>query len=135
MSFLDFITPEYDSETDEPKPTKPERGPLPLDLAIDILNNRRRRHVIRIAEKANGTITTDDLAEVLADMENGGRHTSQERKRVYVSLYQTHLPKLDDAGVLVYVDDQEHEFERGAAFEQVYRMLSRVEPLAEEVSE
>jgi hypothetical protein len=31
--------------------------------------------------------------------------TEQERKRVYVSLYQTHIPHLDDAGVIEYNKD------------------------------
>jgi Mg2+/citrate symporter len=46
-----------------------------------------------------------DLAEHIAAIENDTtpeRLTSSERKRVYVGLYQCHLPKMDDAGAIDY---------------------------------
>lgn len=55
------------------------------------------------------TATMNDLAEQVAAWENDAgipELTSQQRKRVYVSLYQTHLPKLADTGLVDYeVDD------------------------------
>lgn len=52
--------------------------------------------------------TMDDLAKQIAAWENQvaiEELTSQQRKRVYVSLYQTHLPKLADTGLIEYDAD------------------------------
>ena len=52
--------------------------------------------------------TPDELAERVAAEENGVPReelSSAQRKRVYVSLYQTHVPKMEDAGLVDY--DQE----------------------------
>jgi hypothetical protein len=53
--------------------------------------------------------TMDELAEQIAAWENEievEELTSQQRKRVYVSLYQTHLPKLAEAGIVDYDVDE-----------------------------
>ena len=79
-----------------------------LDVVFDILSNSRRRLVLSRLKEVGGESTTSDLAEYIAAVENDKPQsdlTSQERKRVYVGIYQTHLPKMDDAGV-VEVDDR-----------------------------
>lgn len=46
-----------------------------------------------------------DIAETVAASEHDTtvkRLTSDERQRVYVALYQSHFPKLDDIGVVRY---------------------------------
>lgn len=45
------------------------------------------------------------LAEAIAAWENDisvEQLTSKQRQRVYIALYQSHLPKLDDYGVIKY---------------------------------
>jgi hypothetical protein len=82
-----------------------ERQQVPLDVAFDMLKNERRRHVLRYLLQNGGTTSLSDLAESLAAIENGKPKkliTSQERKRVYVGLYQCHLPKMDDAEVISF---------------------------------
>jgi len=49
-----------------------------------------------------------ELANELAAWENGvdvDEITERQRKRVYVSLYQTHIPKLEEAGIVSYDAD------------------------------
>lgn len=75
-----------------------------LDVAFGILQNERRRRVLRYL-RDHPTTTQGDLAEHVAAIENGvppGSLTSTQRKRVYVSLYQSHLPKLDDVDAIDY---------------------------------
>jgi hypothetical protein len=75
------------------------------DLVFDILKNRRRRQVLRYLMAIDGAASIGDLAEQLAAWENDvpkGDITYKQRKRVYISLHQTHLPKLDDARVVDY---------------------------------
>jgi uncharacterized protein (DUF779 family) len=75
------------------------------DLVFDILKNRRRRQVLRYLLAIDGSASIGDLAEQLAAWENDvskGDITYKQRKRVYISLHQTHLPKLHDASVVDY---------------------------------
>lgn len=78
---------------------------LPQDTAFDLLSNARRRFVLRRLQASDGPVELSDLAEELAAEENdvpSDELSAQQRKRTYVSLYQTHVPKLDEAGVVDY---------------------------------
>ncbi len=82
---------------------------LSQDLVYDILSSPRRRYVLYYLRKEDGPIELTTLAEHVAAWENDtsvDSLTDQERKRVYVSLYQTHVPKLDDAGIVDYDQDE-----------------------------
>lgn len=79
-----------------------------LDRIFTILKNRRRRLVLEYLRTHEST-TQSDLARHVAAVENGideAAVTSTERKRVYVSLYQAHLPKLDDLGAVSFDRDR-----------------------------
>jgi hypothetical protein len=81
---------------------------LTRDVVFDILSSPRRRYVIYYLQRVDEPIELTRLAEEVAAWENETtveELTSQQRKRVYVSLYQTHVPKLDDANIVDY--DQE----------------------------
>lgn len=78
------------------------------DSAYDLLSNSRRRYVISILRERNEPMRLNDLSRELAAWENDVEPdalTNPQVKRVYVSLYQTHIPKLAEAGVVSY--DQE----------------------------
>ncbi|MFC7134022.1 MULTISPECIES: DUF7344 domain-containing protein [Salinibaculum] len=81
---------------------------LSQDLVYDILSSPRRRYVLYYLRQVDEPIELTALAEQVAAWENEtdpDSLTDQERKRVYVSLYQTHIPKLDDAGIVDYDQD------------------------------
>jgi len=91
-----------ESETDEASDAPPEPS---LDLIFEILKNSRRREVIKYLRERDERVSLSDLAEHVAAVENGittAELSSSQRKRVYVGLYQCHLPKMDDAGVIDY---------------------------------
>jgi DNA-binding transcriptional ArsR family regulator len=93
------------SETTESEEEQVIEESPSLDLIFGILKNGRRRRVIQYLRDAEGEVTLSDLAEHIAAIENDttpAQLTSSERKRVYVGLYQCHLPKMDDAGVVEY---------------------------------
>jgi hypothetical protein len=78
--------------------------PIPVEDAIESISNFRRRQVILLTADA-GSTTADDLAVRIAATENDcstDQLTAQQRKRVYISLIQAHLKKLDRAGVIHY---------------------------------
>jgi hypothetical protein len=87
----------------------PEEDRVHMDQIFGILSNQRRRYVLTYLTMTEGTVTLSDLAERIAAWEcekDIDGLNSQERKRVYVSLYQGHLPKMADAGAIAYDSDR-----------------------------
>lgn len=81
---------------------------LTQDDVFEILSSPRRRYLLYYLRQRKEPVELTQLAEHVAAWENGvdtDDLTTQERKRVYVSLYQTHVPKLDDAGIVDYDPD------------------------------
>ena len=82
---------------------------LSRDTIFSVLSNQRRRYVIHYLKHHRGSVTVRDLSRQTAAWENGvtvEELTYKQRKRVYTSLHQTHLPKLDDSGVIDYDRDR-----------------------------
>lgn len=80
-------------------------GALTDDALYSVVADRRRRNAIHYLKQREEPVSVGELAEQLAAWENDKAIddlTSQERKRVYISLYQSHLPTLDNAGVVEY---------------------------------
>jgi len=84
-------------------------GRVDRETVFSILSNRRRRYVLHVLNGREGPIGLRELSERIAAWENGCRPegvTSKERKRVYAALHQSHLPKMDRAGVVSYDPDR-----------------------------
>jgi len=86
------------------------------EAVFDILKNSRRRATLEyLAQAGDETVPVSVLAEHVATAENETTAeglSAEQRKRVYVSLHQCHLPKLDDLGVIRY-DQEETAVELG----------------------
>ncbi|MGM0398729.1 MAG: DUF7344 domain-containing protein [Halobacteriota archaeon] len=81
---------------------------LSQDEAFDLLSSPRRRYVIHYLRRSGEPVELGNLADEVAAWENETpveELTSQQRKRVYVSLYQTHIPKLEEFGIVEYDGD------------------------------
>jgi len=81
------------------------RTELSLDTIFGALKNARRRYVLTYLDRSDGPVEIGELAERIAADENDksvSEITYSERKRVYVALYQCHLPRLDDVGLVSY---------------------------------
>lgn len=79
-----------------------------LDRIFALLKNHRRRLVLEYLRTHEST-TQSELARHVAAVENGvdeGAVTSTQRKRVYVSLYQAHLPRLDEFDAVSFDRDR-----------------------------
>jgi hypothetical protein len=79
------------------------------DELFQILSNSRRRHIIYYLSEADEPLSLKRLATMIAAAESDtpeSEITSEERQRVYISLYQTHLPKLEETGVVTYDEDE-----------------------------
>ncbi|MCU4719002.1 DUF7344 domain-containing protein [Halapricum hydrolyticum] len=110
-------------------PAGPDAPALSRDDAFEILSNRRRRFALHHLQHNGERAELGELSEHVAAWENdtGVQEISAtERKRVYTSLQQFHLPKMDDKGVVEF-DDREGVVELTPAAEQMDVYLEVVE--------
>jgi len=100
-----------------PEQTEEESGELSQDDRFDLLSNHRRRYALHYIKHNGDRATLGELSDQIAaweneiDLEEVGY---DERKRVYTSLQQVHLPRMDEAGVVEF-DDREGAVEIGPA--------------------
>lgn len=94
---------------------------LSRDETFEILSNHRRRFTLHHLQQNGERADLGDLSEHVAAWENDigvGEVSSTERKRVYTSLQQFHLPKMDETGIVEF-DDREGTVELTPAAEDV----------------
>jgi hypothetical protein len=113
--------------TDDPGERKDEREELPeprseIDLSdteiFDILRNSRRRAVLSYLFEKGGRASIKELTEHVASEEYGvaaEEVSADQHKRVYTALYQCHLPRLDEFGVIDFDKDRKEVTLREAA--------------------
>lgn len=106
------------STESQSKPTRNAEGAtdpaestsIPKDDAFHLLQNTRRRAALRYMIQEDATrFVMRDIAEALAAWEHDttvDQLRSNERQRVYISLYQSHLPKLASHGIIEYDQDR-----------------------------
>jgi gamma-glutamylcyclotransferase (GGCT)/AIG2-like uncharacterized protein YtfP len=69
----------------------------------DVLRNERRTRVLEHLQQEREAVTLRELSEQLATLETGESPPPRNiRESVYNSLHQTHLPKLNDLGIVEY---------------------------------
>jgi hypothetical protein len=71
----------------------------------DAVKNLRRRYVLYHVNRERQPVELGELAEQIAAWENNTvveDVTPEQRKSVYSALYQTHLPKLENIGIVSY---------------------------------
>lgn len=95
---------------------------LTLDDTYHILSKSRRRSVIGAllvaGEKTTQSEIVDHVAASKEEVQKDGESDAEFRKRVYTGLRQTHLPKLDDYGVIDH-DRDEGIVRKGPNFDAV----------------
>lgn len=97
--------------------------PLELQEMYDLLADPRRRRVVEYIAR-NGPADISELTDHIAGLEIGDEASGQPRKRVYIGIYQNHLPALVEADVLTRFD---REYRPGPNFEQVQDAINQVE--------
>jgi len=97
------------SSADQRVAAQSEEDSLSLDERFEILKNERRRLVLRLLKESDEPMKLTDLADEVTAIENETNVdaiTSEQRKRVYVGLYQFHLPKMEKMDVIEYDQDR-----------------------------
>ena len=75
---------------------------------FDVFSNARRRRTVQFLKQQGGRCDLASLVEQVAAWENDAdpsEVTRTQRRRVYISLYQTHLPMLEDHGIVDWDPD------------------------------
>lgn len=83
---------------------------LSADEIFELLKNNRRREILYYLEEADGSAAIKELARNIAAREHdvpASAVTDKQYKRVYVALVQTHVPKLENAGVIEFDEDEQ----------------------------
>lgn len=85
--------------------TGTESEPIATDAIFHLLADSRRRKLLACLQRHGEPLPVADVAEEVAvrDRERDIREVSAEEiKRIYMSLYHTHIPKLEDHDIAVY---------------------------------
>jgi hypothetical protein len=72
---------------------------------FDVLQNQRRRYVLEYLKRFDEPVSLSDLATQVAAWEYRTPVedvTKDQKKRVYTTLQQTHLGKMEEAGIIEY---------------------------------
>ena len=94
-----------EAPADEEAEPEAEEQTLSKDDMFHILQNERRRRVLEYLAGKEGPEDMRDIAEQVAAWEHDTTVqalSSDQRQRVYIALYQSHLPKLADFGLITY---------------------------------
>ena len=92
------------------------------------LSNSRRRHVISYLAQGDDPATIGELATYIACVEYDATPealTSDQRKNVYVAIYQCHLPKLDELDIVDFGREDVHATPRTHALDDIRRETNR----------
>jgi len=93
----------------QPQPGTDSEPHISHDDCFDLLSNHRRRYTLHYLEQNGEEAQLGELSETIAAWENEVTQSEisyDERKRVYTSLQQVHLPRMDEMGVVEFDDRQ-----------------------------
>lgn len=76
------------------------------DAIFEVLSSSRRRQLLYYLHQHGNEATLRDLAREVAITETGEPVDNDVVKRLYISLYQTHIPKLEEEGLVVYNEEE-----------------------------
>jgi DNA-binding transcriptional ArsR family regulator len=101
-----------------------------VDTVFEVLSNSRRRLVLSMVRRRDEPVPVSTLSTAVGAHEAGispEEVDASEQKRVYVSLYQSHIPKLEAAGLVEY-NDESRTVKGTPAASEIDDYLSPVEP-------
>lgn len=102
---------------------------LPVGETLELLAPTRRQAVLEILHASpQCPVPVSTLAEYVASEEydcDVDEVTTEQRKRVYIALYQSHLPTLAQADVVTY-DADESWVKVGPEFHRIWQVYTAV---------
>lgn len=104
------VVAKADMATEWPSPLRRATGAdtFSEETVFRILRNKRRRYALHYLKQRDEAISVGDLAEQIAAWEHGidvFDVSPEDRKRVYISLLQSHLPTMADSNIVVFDEE------------------------------
>ena len=96
---------------------------------FEVLARSRRRNLIRELNQREET-TLREAADAIAAIEEPGELSFGDRQKVYTGLLQSHVPLLEEYGV-VEMTGQEKQLRRGPAFDEARAVLHAADAVLE----
>lgn len=94
-----------DGRSEKPDDVMNSMEELTKDDVFEILSSSRRRQILAYLYRHGGEADLRSLARNTATKETDGPVDDDVAKRFYISLYQTHVPKLEEVGLVRYDRD------------------------------
>lgn len=104
----EVIEESTDGDLSEENPGNQSTTVLSKSEAFDVLRNSRRRAAITCLREHDGAMSVNELATCVATQEYDVSRealSSEQYKRVYTGLYQCHLDRADELGVVDFDAD------------------------------
>lgn len=79
------------------------------DEVFEVLAHRRRRYALRALRTAGGMLALADLAMEVARAEaeeEGTSYSSDRARRIRITLYHNHVPKMADADIVEFDEER-----------------------------
>ena len=112
-----------------PKPPQHSERDLQVSETLELLVPERRQALLEVLHSSpQRPIPVSTLADHVACQEydcDVETLTTEQRKRVYIALYQSHLPTLAQADVVTF-DTDESLVEVGPEFQRVWQVYAAV---------
>ena len=83
---------------------------VPVDRALDLLHNERRRYTLYYLQEQNEAVPIDDVVEAVAEMEADealGTLSDEDLEEIKLSLYHHHLPKTQPLEFIRFNGDEQ----------------------------
>lgn len=77
---------------------------LPESESLILLAKRRRRILLRILSESSTPLSIEELAERIGERESEDLTTNQHDS-IRISLYHNHIPRLEEAEVILYDEE------------------------------
>lgn len=112
-------------------PLVPDSETLATDEIFRLLSDYRRRHLLTHLLQKDGSVPLASVADYIVTRELGvtPEQVLEARKQVYLTLYHSHVPKLEEAGFVAY-DQAEDRVRATAETERVLPYLGLSDPSA-----
>jgi len=75
-------------------------------LLLQIIQNPRRKKLIELLIDQNGEIDIREAVDTMAKLETEGEPSNRVKKSIYVSMVQSHIPFMEEAGLISYIPEE-----------------------------
>lgn len=117
--------PTTDVEEEPPADSDPYTVSLSVDAILSLLSHHRRRNLLAyLVDEADRMATIEECVSHIAEREEARTGDRPGHDHVETDLHHTHIPKLEDAGIVEY-DTRNKEF-RYRGHEDLEAWLDRI---------